>query len=64
MKRQTIPLGRLLGIPIGHDYSWFLVFVLMTWALAASYYPAEFTSWPVALYWVMGAVTDRLGDHI
>jgi Zn-dependent protease len=57
MKRQTIPLGRLLGIPIGLDYSWFLVFVLMTWALAASYYPAEFTSWPVALYWVMGAVT-------
>jgi Zn-dependent protease len=57
MKRQTIPLGRLLGIPIGLDYSWFLVFALMTWALAASYYPAEFTSWPVALYWVMGAVT-------
>ncbi len=57
MKRQTIPLGRLLGISIGLDYSWFLVFVLMTWALAASYYPAEFTSWPVALYWVMGAVT-------
>jgi len=57
MKRQTIPLGRLLGIPIGLDYSWFLVFVLMTWALAASYYPAAFANWSAALDWVMGAVT-------
>ena len=40
--RQTIPLGRVLGIPIGLHYSWFLIFVLLTWMLAASYYPTEF----------------------
>ena len=60
MKRQAIPLGRVLGIPIGVDYSWFLIFVLLTWSLAASYYPAEFKDWPVAQYWIMGSVTAIL----
>ena len=55
MTRHNIPLGRILGIPIGVDYSWFLMFALLTWMLAGSYYPAEFKNWPVALYWIMGA---------
>jgi len=57
MKRHTIPLGRIIGIPIGLDYSWFLIFALLTWMLATSYFPAEFKSWPPPLYWFMGAVT-------
>jgi Zn-dependent protease/CBS domain-containing protein len=57
MNRHTISLGRILGIPIGLDYSWFLIFVLLTWTMAVGYYPAEFKSWPTAQYWVMGAVT-------
>jgi Zn-dependent protease len=55
--RQSVPLGRILGIPIGLDYSWFLIFGLLTWMLAGSYYPAEFKDWPLLLYWFMGAVT-------
>jgi len=57
MNKQTISLGRILGIPIGIDYSWFLVFALVTWTLATSYFPAEFKNWPVAQYWIVGAVT-------
>jgi Zn-dependent protease len=57
MNRRTIPLGRILGIPIGLDYSWFLIFVLITWTMAVGYYPAEFKNWPVAQYWFMGGVT-------
>jgi Zn-dependent protease len=57
MNRSTISLGRILGIPIGVDYSWFLIFALLTWSLATSYFPAEFTSWPVTQYWIVGAVT-------
>src|SRR5665213_2512076 len=34
-----------------------LVFGLMTWILATSYYPAEFKNWSVAEYWFMGAFT-------
>jgi Zn-dependent protease len=57
MTRHNIPLGRILGIPIGLDYSWFVIFALITWMLAGSYYPAEFKDWPPLLYWFMGAVT-------
>ncbi len=57
MNRQTISLGRILGISVELDYSWFLIFGLLTWTLAVSYYPAEFTDWPTAQYWLMGAIT-------
>ncbi len=60
LKRQGISLGRILGIPIGLDYSWFLVFILITWTLATSYYPGEFNNWPVAEYWLVGAVTAMM----
>lgn len=57
MNRSAISLGRILGIPIGLDYSWFLIFALLTWSLATSYYPAEFKNWPVTQYWIVSAVT-------
>ena len=57
MNRNTIPLGRILGIPIGLDLSWFLIFVLVTWTLAVSYFPAEFKGWSASQYWIVGAIT-------
>ena len=60
MNRSTISLGRILGIPIGLDYSWFLIFGVLTWSLATSYYPAEFRGWPVTQYWIMGTATAIL----
>jgi len=41
MTRHNIPLGRILGIQIGLDYSWFVIFGLLTWMLAGSYYPSR-----------------------
>ncbi|MDD2922530.1 MAG: site-2 protease family protein, partial [Anaerolineales bacterium] len=58
--RSTISLGRILGIPIGVDYSWFLIFALLTWSLATSYFPLEFKNWAVAQYWIVGAATTIL----
>ncbi len=60
MNRQSLPLGRILGILVGIDYSWFLIFALVTWSLATSYFPAEFKSWPTAAYWLIGALTAIL----
>ena len=57
MSRHNIPLGRILGIQIGLDYSWFVIFTLLTWVLATGYFPAEFKGWPPLLYWVTGALT-------
>jgi Zn-dependent protease len=57
LSRHAIPVGRILGIPIDLDPSWFLVFALLTWTLAVGYYPATFKGWPVAEYWIVGAIT-------
>src|SRR5258708_17715357 len=57
MNRSTISLGRILGIPIGLDYSWFLIFAVVTWSLATSYYPAQFKQWSMVEYWIVAAVT-------
>jgi Zn-dependent protease/CBS domain-containing protein len=58
--RHTIPIGRVFGIPIDLDYSWFLIAVLVTWMLAVNYYPAEFKGGTSVEYWLMGAVTAIL----
>lgn len=60
LSRHGIPIGRVFGIAIDLDYSWFLIFGLMTWILAVSYYPSEFRDWSAAEYWAMGAVTAIL----
>jgi Zn-dependent protease/CBS domain-containing protein len=57
MFRHAIPIGRIFGISIDLDYSWFLVIGLLTWMLAVGYYPVEYKSWSVAECWLMGAIT-------
>lgn len=56
MNGRGIQLGSILGIPVDLDRSWFIVFFLLTWLLAADFYPAAFPGWPAWLYWGMGAV--------
>lgn len=60
MSRHAIPIGRIFGISIELDYSWFLVAGLLTWVLAASYYPTEFKNWSPPEYWLMGGITAFL----
>ena len=55
-----IPLGSILGIKIRLHYSWFIVFGLITWALAASYFPAEYPRWGQVTYWGIGLATSLL----
>lgn len=57
MSHHGIPIGRLFGISIDLDYSWFLIVGLLTWMLAANYYPVEFAGWTAGEYWAMGFVT-------
>jgi Zn-dependent protease len=60
MKNNTIRLAQVKGIPISLDPSWFLVFILITWVLAASYFPSEFRDWSVLQFWAVAAVTSIL----
>jgi Zn-dependent protease/CBS domain-containing protein len=58
--RHTIPIGRIFGIPIDLDYSWFLIAILITWLLAVEYDPAALKGSTSGEYWLMGAVTAVL----
>lgn len=60
MSRHGIPIGRIFGITIDLDYSWFLIVGLLAWMLAVSYYPTEFRGWTTGTYWTMGAITAVL----
>jgi Zn-dependent protease/CBS domain-containing protein len=55
--RHTVSLGRIFGIVVDLDYSWFLIAALLTWLLAANYFPFEFKNWPTYEYWFVGAFT-------
>jgi len=57
MARRSIPLFRIMGISIALDYSWFVVFALLTWALATGYFPAEYGPSSRIMYWMAGAAT-------
>lgn len=35
--RNAIRIGKVFGIEVGLDYSWFIIFVLITWSLAGHY---------------------------
>ncbi|HEX9615917.1 MAG TPA: site-2 protease family protein [Anaerolineales bacterium] len=37
MIRNAIRIGKVFGIEVGLDYSWFIIFVLITWSLAGHY---------------------------
>lgn len=60
MNRQGVSLGRVLGIPIVLDYSWFLIFALVAWTLASGYFPSEFKNWSTAEYWLVGITTAMI----
>lgn len=60
MDKNAVHLGRIFGIPLDIDYSWFLILVLFTWSFATGYYPAEFKNWSTLEYWVVGALTAMM----
>jgi CBS domain-containing protein len=53
-------LGTVWGVPVGVHFSWLVVFGLVTWSLAAGYFPGEYAGWAPAAYWTVGAVTSLL----
>lgn len=58
MFRHTIPMGRIFGISIDLDYSWFLIVGLFAWMLAVSYFPAEFPFASTGMNWAMGGIAS------
>ena len=60
MLRGGIPIGRLFGISLKLHYSWFLIFALITWALAANYFPSTHPTWSLSMKIGAGLITSFL----
>jgi len=58
--RSEIGLGRILGISIRIHLSWFIIFGLVTWALAENYFPTTYPGWSAALTITVSLVTSLL----
>lgn len=59
-KHNHVRIGTIKGIPLNLDYSWFIVFILITWILAGSYFPSQYKNWTSFSYWSIGAFTSIL----
>ena len=57
MFRHAFPIGKIFGVEVDLDYTWFLIVGLLAWMLAVNYFPAEFGPAAVWVYWTMGALT-------
>lgn len=55
--RNTIRLGKLFDIDIGLDFSWLLIFALVTWSLAQHYLTA-YQDWSFVLRWGLAITTS------
>jgi Zn-dependent protease len=59
MLTEGIPIGKAFGIPLRLHYSWFIVFVLITWSLAYNFLQI-YPHWGLVVSIVAGVVTSLL----
>ena len=57
---QGIPIGKAFGIQLKLHWSWFIIFALITWALAANYFPLTYPTWNLTSGIAAGIVTSLL----
>jgi len=53
-------LGRIFGIQFRLHYTWFIIFLLITFSLSWQVFPALYPGWTGLTYWVIGTVTSLL----
>jgi Zn-dependent protease len=58
--KSSLRIGKILGIPIGINYTWFIVFALVTLSLATAYFPGRYPDWGAVGYWSVGLLTSLL----
>ncbi len=57
--RKGIRIGKIFGINIRVDWSWLLIFLLVTWNIATSFGNIH-SDWSVVLRWTMGVLAALL----
>jgi Zn-dependent protease/CBS domain-containing protein len=60
MMRSGFRLGRMFGIEITIDWSWIIIFLLVSWQLAAALFPSVHPNWQPALCWMVAIAAALL----
>lgn len=58
--RRSISLGKIKGIEIEINISWFIIFGLTAYMLASSYFPQYYPQWSTAMMWISSIVIALL----
>jgi Zn-dependent protease len=56
----SVSVGRIAGVRIGLNWSWLIVFVLIVWSLASSYFPSRYPFLTGTAYFFMGVAAAFL----
>lgn len=54
--KGSLRVARIAGIDISIHYTWIIIFLLITWSLAAGYFPLAYPGWDQLIYWLTSAV--------
>ena len=60
MRPKGIDLFKVAGIQIAIDYSWIVIFLLVSWSLSAGYFPHEYPGYAWGAYLTVGVVATLL----
>ena len=60
MRFKSIPLFKIYGIQVNLDYSWFIVFFLISFTLAEYFFPSYYPGYSFVVYWFVGAISAVL----
>jgi len=58
--RGSFRLGRIAGIEIGVHYTWLAAFIIISWSLAAGFFPQQSPGYSTLTYWLMGMLSAIL----
>jgi Zn-dependent protease/predicted transcriptional regulator len=56
----SLRLFRIAGIEVGIHFSWLIIFLLVTWSLATTWYPTVLPGIDATAAWVLGAIASLL----
>ncbi len=57
---MSLKVGRLFGVDVRLHYTWFFIFVLLSWSLAWGYLPVGYPGQSDTFYWGVGAVSAAM----
>lgn len=58
--KSTRSFGHVAGIPLNVQMNWFPSILVVTWSIAAGYFPHQYPQWEVVTYWSVGLLTAGL----